>query len=90
MALHTIQDSTSPAHHGFQVWHGGRNYAAAIVHVLEEDFDPGTGSQLDGATQWLWTFFHCPAPQLPPDFFENLGVDHLADGDLDEEFNYGF
>jgi len=69
MALHTVQDSTSPSQHGFQVWQGLWNIYAAEAHVAAEDFDPGPNSQLDQATKWLWGFMQCPAPPLPSDFF---------------------
>jgi len=79
MALHTIQDFTSPAHTGFQPWNGdgSGHRSEAIVHLMKEDYDPGAGSQLDSATAWLWTFFACPpsAPQLPTDYFSALGAD---------------
>ena len=79
LALHTIQDSTSPAHHGFQPWLGVKGHkAAALAHVRKEDYDPGSGSQLDKATSWFWTFFTCPPPQLPSDFFSTLGADPAA------------
>ncbi|MGA2751797.1 MAG: RHS repeat-associated core domain-containing protein [Verrucomicrobiota bacterium] len=73
MALHTVQDSTSPAHHGFQVWHGLTanpiTWLEAEHHVAKEAWDPGSGSNLDKATAWLWSFMTCPPPPLPADFF---------------------
>jgi len=73
LALHTIQDSTSPAHHGFQIWRGLTSNPATWLeaehHVAKETWDPGTGSNLDGATGWLWSFMTCPGPVLPSDFF---------------------
>jgi len=72
LALHTVQDSISPAHWGFQVWLGyGVNYwndQAALHHVREENFDPGAGSQLDQATSDLYKLLDCNTP-LPSDFF---------------------
>jgi hypothetical protein len=80
LALHTVQDATSPAHHGFQTWHGldgTWNKYLAYVHLQEENFDPGSGSHLDKATAWLLTFLKCKdsAPPLPNDFFQHLGYD---------------
>jgi RHS repeat-associated protein len=79
LALHTIQDSTSPAHHGFQPWNGEKGHLMeAIAHVRKEDYDPGAGSQLDQATSWFWSFFTCTTAQaqpLPTDFFSSLGAD---------------
>jgi hypothetical protein len=78
LALHTIQDATSPAHTGFQTWYSPwTDPFGAKSHIKKEGFDPGAGSALDGATTWLWTFFVCRnvAPELPRDFFANLGFD---------------
>jgi RHS repeat-associated protein len=71
LALHTVQDSTSPAHYGFQVWHGlaPQWWPADADHVAKEAWDPGAGSNLDKATAWLWSFMTCPSPPLPADYF---------------------
>ena len=80
-ALHTVQDSTSPAHHDFKAWHGlGLNpidHVRALRHVIRETFDPGPDSQLYQATTWLWSFLQCKesAPPLPSDFFHQFGYD---------------
>lgn len=66
--------TTCPPHHGFQVWHGVGD-ARALWHVEQEFFDPGSGSNLDRATRWLWSFIKCPAPKLPSDFF-TFPADH--------------
>jgi RHS repeat-associated protein len=82
LALHTIQDATSPAHTGFQVWNGIKgHWLEALAHIHKEDYDPGATSQLDKATAWFWTFFRCPlfgGPTPPSDFFANLGSDPVA------------
>jgi|GEM_PF-5895129 len=79
MALHTIQDATSPAHTGFQPWNGDGwgHKSEALAHVRREDYDPGASSNLDKATKWFWGFFTCPDEynELPQDFFSNLGSD---------------
>lgn len=88
-ALHTVQDSTSPAHNGhhhggpieFKPWHGlGLNpidyERGALRHVIRENFDP-QGGRLDHATRDLWDkYFKCKtsAQPFPPDFF-TYGVD---------------
>jgi RHS repeat-associated protein len=64
IALHTIQDSTSPAHNtpqnDFKVWDGESHWIKALRHVIHEDFDPGTGSALYRATAYAWTtYFKC-------------------------------
>lgn len=82
LALHTIQDATSPSHTGFQPWYGDGwgHKSEALAHVRKEDYDPGAGSHLDKATAWFWTFFSCgqSAWQLPQDFFSDLGSDPAA------------
>jgi hypothetical protein len=79
LALHTIQDYTSPSHNGFQVWNGILDIGDMYAHILNEDFDPGPTSHLDAATQFLWGYMQCPAPNglssLPSDYFSTLGVD---------------
>jgi hypothetical protein len=77
VGLHTIQDSTSPAHTGFQVWSGEEGLAEQAQHVHQEMLDPGPGSALHRATatarQWfqqrrlpsgsLFIFGHDGSPQ---------------------------
>jgi RHS repeat-associated protein len=73
-AMHTLQDATSPAHEGFQVWDESWNSvtsAHGIAHVNAEFYDPiGTarGKSLDQATQRAYDYFTGKAP-LPKDFF---------------------
>jgi RHS repeat-associated protein len=76
MALHTVQDATSPAHYLFQVWHDpytGDSTAKeeGLHHVLMEDFDPGAGSELDRATLWMWNIF-AGKVEMPTDFFLDI------------------
>ncbi len=66
LAIHAIQDATSPAHAGFREYAGGQ--AEIIEHVFEENFDPGPGSQLDKATARAYGYFTGSIP-LPNDFF---------------------
>jgi hypothetical protein len=94
-ALHTVQDSTSPAHNGrhhggpiqFKPWHGLSgpiNWERALKHVIKEKFDPDNYySALDTATRELWSYFKCKdsAPAFPADFF-TYGVDQ-KDGTID-------
>jgi RHS repeat-associated protein len=79
MALHTIQDATSPAHYFFEPWHDPSlkqpgAYGEAVGHILTEDFDPGADSHLDRATRWMWGIFSGEY-DLPTDFFANTKVD---------------
>lgn len=71
-AMHAMQDSTSPAHHGFREYHGGRVELAG--HMWEELFDPGPGSQLDVATERAYKYFTGELP-MPNDFFADLSMD---------------
>ena len=37
LGLHTLQDATSPAHNGFQVWNGNETTSASVgVPVLSQ------------------------------------------------------
>ena len=63
VALHTIQDSTSPAHAGFQVWSGEETFGEQVRHVGSELADPGRGSALHLATETAWQWFQ--QGQLP-------------------------
>lgn len=56
LAMHAVQDSTSPTHNGFQTWNGGIT-PESLGHVVGEFFDPGAGSQLDAATQAVMDYF---------------------------------
>jgi len=75
-ALHTVQDSTSPEHAGFQVWDEGWNPGPnqrlgtkeARRHVVGELFDPGPNSQLDVMTLRTYYLYESDDP-LPRDFF---------------------
>ncbi len=71
-AMHTLQDSTSPAHEGFQSY-GGGGTAEAVEHAAEELRDPGAGSQLDVITRQAWDYFTGAQP-LPRDFFPDVGT----------------
>jgi len=57
VALHTLQDSTSPSHAGFQVWSGEETRGQVAAHVRRELFDPGRGSALHAATFAAWEWF---------------------------------
>jgi RHS repeat-associated protein len=56
-ALHTMQDSTSPAHQNFQQWSDNESLLDEIEHVGQELFYPGRGSSLDQVTQAAWNAF---------------------------------
>jgi len=56
LGLHTLQDSTSPSHIGFQVWTGAENLPQQGLHVWPERLYPGDNSALfritERAYQW--------------------------------------
>jgi hypothetical protein len=59
-ALHTVQDSTSPMHHGFQIWTydcAADRYCTAITHGSHERNWPGWGSNLDRASRTLMYWY---------------------------------
>jgi hypothetical protein len=57
-ALQTMQDSTSPAHQGFQVWSGNEEgFWAKVGHASQELMYPGKGSSLDQITKQAWNAF---------------------------------
>ena len=74
LAMHTMQDATSPAHANFRRYHGG--VIELGLHVNEENFDPGPGSWLDYATLLAWRYFIRTLP-MPGDFFSDLCTDNF-------------
>jgi hypothetical protein len=66
-AIHTLQDSTSPAHRGFQPW-GGPAAQSKTGHVTSERNYPGDDSELFRITQKAYRYFDGSEP-LPDDFF---------------------
>jgi len=61
-AMHTIQDSTSPPHMGYQEWDENSSIWSKGVHTEKEAFDPGSGSDLDASTRRAWDIFKSNAP----------------------------
>ena len=67
IALHTIQDSTSPKHHGFQTWTydcARSTWCTVISHGSHERTWPGAGSNLDRASRTLLYWYsknHVPS-----------------------------
>jgi len=57
VALHTMQDSTSPSHRGFQVWSGHETGGEVAEHIRREMMYPGRGSELDVITRQAWTAY---------------------------------
>ena len=57
VALHVMQDSTSPMHKNFQLWSGEENMMEKIKHIKGEVKFPGNGSNLDLITNRAWNSF---------------------------------
>ena len=73
LALHTLQDATSPAHIGFQPWPPpGALWGAhgKAGHVLKENIYPGDDSLLFRTTQRAYDYLVGAVP-LPDDFFDH-------------------
>jgi RHS repeat-associated protein len=77
-AMHTLQDSTSPSHYGFQPWYDywgrGKN-PNEWAHAAKESINPGSGSHLYRATTQAYMYLSEPNSVLPGNFFEGLGYD---------------
>ena len=57
VALHALQDATSPAHHGFQLWSGEESHSEEVDHVKQEIWYPGVDSNLNKVTMWFLRSF---------------------------------
>lgn len=57
-ALHTMQDSTSPAHEGFQLWEGNPSGWEMVTHAVQESRNPGTNSAMGKITKTGWQYFN--------------------------------
>jgi RHS repeat-associated protein len=72
-AMHTLQDSTSPAHRGFQGWHGEKgfvNHLREYLHIVREFSRPQwENKELDEITLRAHQYFTGELP-LPKDFFD--------------------
>ena len=62
IGLHTLQDATSPAHAGFQVWSDHVSLGELILHADKELTYPGSGSNLQRVTNELLDLFNHNAP----------------------------
>lgn len=58
LALHALQDSTSPSHANFQQWTGHESFEEKHMHVMPELINPGRGSNLYEATREAWKWFN--------------------------------
>ncbi len=58
IALHTLQDSTSPSHHGFQLWTGKESNPDKFKHGSSEMHYPGDNSDLYSITRDAWAWYN--------------------------------
>ncbi|MBD0256192.1 MAG: hypothetical protein ICV83_10775, partial [Cytophagales bacterium] len=72
IGLHTLQDATSPAHAGFQVWRGNESDAEWAAHVKQERDYPGYNSNLQQITNKYLEWFENSNLPLPS---TNLFID---------------
>ena len=74
VGLHTLQDWTSPTHHGFQEWSGNETAGEVFSHTLGELYNPGGYSELYGITRDAMKWYINGA--LPTgDLFGSYGAD---------------
>ena len=57
LALHTLQDYTSPAHHGFQEWTGEETSGQIANHVKQEMLYPGNNTNLYRITEDAYSWY---------------------------------
>jgi len=57
VALHTMQDSTSPSHQGYQLWTNHPSEMEVINHVRQEMIKPSDNSELYQVTRQAWRSF---------------------------------
>lgn len=80
LGLHALQDATSPAHAGFQVWTGKETSSQKNKHNMWESFFPGTNSNLQKVTnQYLNWFEKSSAPLPSTNLFNGIKADHELD-----------
>lgn len=76
VALHAIQDATSPAHGGFQEWTGEESDMDEVNHVVQEYSYPGINSNLQKVTNDFLELFFSKKDLPDTNIFENIQIDH--------------
>lgn len=81
LALHTLQDATSPAHNGFQVWTGEETSGDRRKHNMRESFYPGTDGNLQKITNQYLDWFEKGAktPLPSTNLFNGIQADKATD-----------
>ncbi len=79
LALHTLQDATSPAHAGFQPWKGlgpgGESLLSQGLHVIQEVSYPGVNSNLQQVTNYYLNQFTSGKELPEKNLFTNINHD---------------
>ena len=76
IGLHILQDATSPAHSGFQLWTGRESKWQQFLHVIEELRYPGPNSNLQKVTNKYLDWFEKSNQPLPSEnLFNNIKSD---------------
>jgi len=76
IGLHALQDATSPAHAGFQLWSDHPSATQVYNHVKQELFYPGENSNLQKVTnQYLDWFQKSNAPLPSGNLFDGIKHD---------------
>jgi len=81
VALHPLQDATSPSHEGFQSWSDDEGYFAMFLHVVKERSFPGEGvakARLEGVVRWAFDIY-MERTNMPPRFFNDKGQLQIPD-----------
>ena len=69
LAIHTLQDSTSPSHRGFQSWDENGCPIRHIWHGLKENSYPDDDAELRRVTRYAYEIFSNKKP-MPQTFFK--------------------
>jgi hypothetical protein len=76
IALHVLQDATSPSHGGFKKWSGKETLWQQIKHVVKEFTYPGANSNLQKITNmYLESFEKSNAPLPSGNLFNSIKQD---------------
>lgn len=75
VALHPIQDATSPVHGGFQAWTGEESDLDEVNHVVQEYSYPGINSNLQKVTNDFLELFFSKKDLPDTNIFEYIQID---------------
>jgi hypothetical protein len=75
IAIHPLQDATSPAHAGFQIWTGHEDAMIEAAHVGLETTYPGENSNLQKVTNYYINLFQNNQPLPTGNLFKNIQSD---------------